>query len=1081
MKLSKDVDLEKSLRVVLGPDAGPDIKKDSARQRRTAQEILTRFFAASSEERRELILLADEVGLGKTYVALAVAVSLLDAIRQGYASEDLAAYKPAVLILTPRSGALYNKWIREAETFKRDCAATPGSLDWLDIKTPRSESQRGNMIDLTTALRGATRSAPRLVISKFRFMGTSLDDKNDWRRRALDSVFMSWNIRVDERARWCRLALGSGSQQAVPELLDRRKGDELWEPTREICPDMALDYRKVLEDTAWKDEILQAFDARNEGRLKADLDKLTREALSRTWPTLPLIIIDEIHNLKNDGTKTRNALEDILEGSTSRLLGLSATPFQLRQDELVSVLGLQGLLKMSTERRQVMDGAISELSDAMTKAKGTGEALKKAWQALRPAQEEEVMAAWEQLVDAPRDAWPDIIGRIRTPQVAQAFKEVRVMAAHSKSVERHLRPFVIRHRRPSGYRQYWVGNNRPGHGDASNSFEWAPGAEVSRGGELAHYLLMRAVSLWKGGKGRAALGSELTGSYKHLTQTSATWKRFARGYGDPRLAQYHRALEGTIGKPEADQDHPKIKLTAEQALNAFRRGQKTLVFCVFVKTAEAVKEEIRRRIEISLNEIKVKIFGNLQSYENFRRRFASRREPLYALIQDHPLLGLLGSDRVGVPAGLRLGKNDLLRVAATLAEFGDAADLKKPDRRKILAVVEHTAVSIWGQSKEGEEWLGKCFADESSEFRKRMERLSWVRDRGNVMAYKCGDSEADPAPQSEETEEPEEPRGKPGGASKPSWWLRRLKSASIAVDISPYFQPALLRQPHGIDELPLLPRYHARQLALLDDETRKAAGQAFRRILMADEFLLRFLTDAHKKDETRWRSYIAERYIEPLHGQSESLRDRITEYLESLTRASHSASHLDSYRNASGNRNVVQIVKGGGGDRDRYFLGFNTPYRPEILVTTAVGQEGIDLHKECRNVIHHDLCWNPATLEQRTGRVDRIGSKYERERARLGGDVHLDVHVPYLGGTYDERMFEELYARQQLFELTMGGNFKVEGRVADPEADAARRKYAGIGSAEEDFDLDGELLESKLVPLPPGLTEELRVDLEVKK
>lgn len=50
----------------------------------------------------------------------------------------------------------------------------------------------------------------------------------------------------------------------------------------------------------------------------------------------------------------------------------------------------------------------------------------------------------------------------------------------------------------------------------------------------------------------------------------------------------------------------------------------------------------------------------------------------------------------------------------------------------------------------------------------------------------------------------------------------------------------------------------------------------------------------------------------------------------------------------------------------------------EILVSTSVGQEGIDLHRECRHVIHHDLCWNPATIKQRTGRIDRIGSKVER-------------------------------------------------------------------------------------------------------
>ena len=51
---------------------------------------------------------------------------------------------------------------------------------------------------------------------------------------------------------------------------------------------------------------------------------------------------------------------------------------------------------------------------------------------------------------------------------------------------------------------------------------------------------------------------------------------------------------------------------------------------------------------------------------------------------------------------------------------------------------------------------------------------------------------------------------------------------------------------------------------------------------------------------------------------------------------------------------------------------------PEILIARSVLTEGVDLHLNCRYVIHHDLCWNPSTLEQRSGRVDRNGSKAER-------------------------------------------------------------------------------------------------------
>ena len=61
---------------------------------------------------------------------------------------------------------------------------------------------------------------------------------------------------------------------------------------------------------------------------------------------------------------------------------------------------------------------------------------------------------------------------------------------------------------------------------------------------------------------------------------------------------------------------------------------------------------------------------------------------------------------------------------------------------------------------------------------------------------------------------------------------------------------------------------------------------------------------------------------------------------------------------------------------------FNTPLFPEILVASRVLAEGVDLHLSCRHVIHHDLDWNPSMLENRTGRVDRLGCLAETPAPR---------------------------------------------------------------------------------------------------
>jgi len=59
---------------------------------------------------------------------------------------------------------------------------------------------------------------------------------------------------------------------------------------------------------------------------------------------------------------------------------------------------------------------------------------------------------------------------------------------------------------------------------------------------------------------------------------------------------------------------------------------------------------------------------------------------------------------------------------------------------------------------------------------------------------------------------------------------------------------------------------------------------------------------------------------------------------------------------------------------DTLRVAFNSPFRPMVLATTSIGQEGLDFHVYCRHVVHWDLPGNPIDLEQREGRVSRYGS-----------------------------------------------------------------------------------------------------------
>jgi ERCC4-related helicase len=99
--------------------------------------------------------------------------------------------------------------------------------------------------------------------------------------------------------------------------------------------------------------------------------------------------------------------------------------------------------------------------------------------------------------------------------------------------------------------------------------------------------------------------------------------------------------------------------------------------------------------------------------------------------------------------------------------------------------------------------------------------------------------------------------------------------------------------------------------------------------------------------------------------------------------------------------------------RARLMRAFNTPFFPDILVCSEVMGEGVDLQRFCRHVVHHDLDWNPSCIEQRTGRIDRLGCKAESRQS-------IVVYLPYLAGTADERQYRVMSDREQWFRVVMG-------------------------------------------------------------
>lgn len=65
--------------------------------------------------------------------------------------------------------------------------------------------------------------------------------------------------------------------------------------------------------------------------------------------------------------------------------------------------------------------------------------------------------------------------------------------------------------------------------------------------------------------------------------------------------------------------------------------------------------------------------------------------------------------------------------------------------------------------------------------------------------------------------------------------------------------------------------------------------------------------------------------------------------------------------------------------KDRVRQAFNSPFWPHVLVTTSVGQEGLDFHRYCRELVHWNLPVNPIDFEQREGRINRYRSLAVRQ------------------------------------------------------------------------------------------------------
>jgi len=113
---------------------------------------------------------------------------------------------------------------------------------------------------------------------------------------------------------------------------------------------------------------------------------------------------------------------------------------------------------------------------------------------------------------------------------------------------------------------------------------------------------------------------------------------------------------------------------------------------------------------------------------------------------------------------------------------------------------------------------------------------------------------------------------------------------------------------------------------------------------------------------------------------------------------------------------------------DTLLMIFNSPFGPDVLVTTDRLSEGMDMHGYCRHLVHYELDPSPLRAIQRNGRIRRINSWAARTRQQI------EIAYPFFAGTLDERLVRIVQSRVDAFDMMLGGvNWPVDTNVRDPE------------------------------------------------
>ncbi len=983
--------------------------QDGMRQQETARSILHDL------QTKPGVILADEVGMGKTYVALAVVASVLLSAK--------AEAHPVVVMVPP---GLAGKWQRDWEDFKSLCCRDATALKHI----------RGARVDTPTELFKLL-NAPRRKRARLVWMTTSCFHAglNDgWLKLAFVRIAQANSRLRDETKKriykWAtEMSRLKSQRQLTPAVVERLMHLKVsqWHPyliregllaadSDDPIPAHLLQHQHQLDWSALGRFLREEVPGR-QGDVSAARLTIARRDFNghcgdvyRAWLQkvrwrASLLVLDEAHHAKNDGTRlaglfrsdetTERLAQDgdvsrdhrpLLWDKFDRMLFLTATPFQLGHPELMRVIRSFAAAKWSghqapSESRQQFLLKLQTLEQRLSENRLAGKRLDDWWGRVDSTTVGGHLGQGDSFADAVRRWW-ESTERAPATATAEEVKKAVTRCRETKAAAEHdpldswasLRAWVIRHNRPvllpagenqppTPRREHRAGGdialgehhaNRGVAGIPLSAEEAAPFFVAARAqGELARFT----------GKGQRAFFAEgLCSSYEafHHTREVRGDVRETDDEGiEHRRARRIRSQQQEIvpvqwyeehiarlipsrdDTPERRFAHPKLRSVARRAVELWLSGEKVLVFCFYRQTAVALRDHLKREVE------------NASAL-----RLAER-------------LGLDPSAVADVGG----------RLASLTRRL---ADKESPFHREILDYLN---------CQLNQEEFATLSA--KPELKQRLADL--------LAAY--------------------------------------VSSASFVSRYFPLEVPEVRETLiEGKVDATTVRKGVAAMREALESSSDNSNMSLTHRIM---EFL-RFARDLAEKDR---ESVASEDGEAPPASQLDEYLEAMSDYVSPHGRGDDD----DGVDGRTGilrtNLRVVRLVFGDTkmNVRQRVMLAFNSPLFPEILVSSAVLGEGVDLHRFCRYVMHHDLCWNPSTLEQRTGRLDRIRCKAEIIRRPIV------IYEPFIAGSADEKMYRVVKDRERWFQIVMGQRFEFDEKTAE---DLARR-----------------------VPLPESLAQSLIFDL----